>query len=223
MTKQAIIFGSIGTIVETSELQRKAFNRAFEEAKIDWNWSCDDYREMLKTSGGRQRISKYAEKMDVAVNAYDLHTRKTALFNEMMVDECLVPRSGVLQLIHFAKDAGMKVGFATSTSCNNIEAIFVALNGALHRSTFDFVGDNETVTTTKPDPEIYHRTMTALGVSAAGSLAIEDTAVSMQAALTAGIDCVGFPGTYGDASEMDGATRIVDSVEPSKLPFLCEE
>ena len=32
---QAIIFGGIGTLVETSELQREAFNRAFEEARIN--------------------------------------------------------------------------------------------------------------------------------------------------------------------------------------------
>ena len=35
---KAILFGSIGTIVETSELQRKSFNQAFSEAGLDWNW-----------------------------------------------------------------------------------------------------------------------------------------------------------------------------------------
>ncbi len=220
MTKQAIIFGSIGTIVETSDLQRKAFNRAFEEADIGWHWSSDDYREMLKSPGGRQRIANYAVKTGIDVNAYALHTRKTVIFNEMMEDECLAPRPGVMQLIRFAKDEGMKVGFATTTSCNNIDAMFVSLNGALLRSTFDFVGDNEAVTGTKPDPEIYYRTMTALGVSAAQCLAIEDTTISMQAALDAGIDCVGFPGAYSEAHEFKEALRVVDSVAPAKLPFL---
>ncbi|WP_187432052.1 Protein CbbY (plasmid) [Roseobacter fucihabitans] len=223
MTKQAIIFGSIGTIVETSEMQRQAFNRAFAEAELDWEWTRDIYAQMLKQSGGRQRISDYADKVGGEVSAKALHDRKTEIFGEMMIADGLAPRPGVLPLIRFAKDNGIKIGFATSTSRNNIEAVFGALNGALHRSTFDFVGDNENVTATKPDPEIYHRTMIALGVSAARSLAIEDTAVSMQAALAAGIDCVGFPGAYGDESQIEGAIRIVDSVEPSKLPFLCEE
>ncbi|MFT7179418.1 MAG: phosphoglycolate phosphatase-like HAD superfamily hydrolase, partial [Oceanospirillaceae bacterium] len=39
MTTKAILFGSIGTLVETSELQRRAFNQAFSEAGLDWNWS----------------------------------------------------------------------------------------------------------------------------------------------------------------------------------------
>ncbi|PJI84456.1 HAD superfamily hydrolase (TIGR01509 family) [Yoonia maricola] len=220
MTKKAIIFGSIGTIVETSELQHNAFNRAFEEANIDWNWSRDDYRDMLKNPGGRQRISDYAEKMGVEVNAHDLHARKTAIFDDMMVNEGLTPRPGVLHLIQFAKDSGMKVGFATTTSRNNVQAIFIALNNCLQRSAFDFVGDDESVVATKPDPEIYYRTMTALGVSAAQSLAIEDTGVSMQAALAAGLECIAFPGAYADQDAFDGALRIVDSVEPHVLPFL---
>ncbi len=223
MTKHAIIFGSIGTLVETSELQRKAFNRAFGDAKLDWTWSKEAYREMLKKSGGRQRITDYAEQMGVQVDAHELHLRKTAIFNKMMVNEGLAPRAGVLQLVRFAKDEGLKLGFATSTSRNNIEAIFTALDGALHRSMFDFVGDNETVTATKPDPEIYYRAMTAMGVSAAQSLAIEDTAVSMQAATAAGIDCIGFPGAYSDAGAFKDAVRIVDSVEPSALPSLTFE
>jgi len=38
---KAILFGSIGTIVETSELQLKSFNQAFSEAGLDWNWSIE--------------------------------------------------------------------------------------------------------------------------------------------------------------------------------------
>jgi beta-phosphoglucomutase-like phosphatase (HAD superfamily) len=34
MTVKAIMFGSIGTLVETSNLQRHAFNRAFKDAGL---------------------------------------------------------------------------------------------------------------------------------------------------------------------------------------------
>ena len=32
---KAILFGSIGTLIETSDLQREAFNEAFKEAGLD--------------------------------------------------------------------------------------------------------------------------------------------------------------------------------------------
>jgi beta-phosphoglucomutase-like phosphatase (HAD superfamily) len=47
---QAVIFGSIGTIAETSDIQRQAFNLAFAEAGLDWNW--DAIRECQWDRGG---------------------------------------------------------------------------------------------------------------------------------------------------------------------------
>ena len=38
----AVFFGSISTLADTSELQRRAFNEAFAAHGLDWNWSRDD-------------------------------------------------------------------------------------------------------------------------------------------------------------------------------------
>ncbi len=220
MQKQAVIFGSIGTIVETSQLQRAAFNQAFEEAGLDWHWSEDTYIPMLERSGGRARIAAYAKSRNEAVNATALHQRKTEIFDAAIVSQGLIPRPGVLELMRFAKSANMKLGFASTTSGDNISAIFDALDGAIRRSHFDFVGDIDEVAKGKPDPEIYYRTMTALGVGAAQSLAIEDTSVALKAARAAGIDCVAFPGAYAGTMDFTGAVRIVDTVVPEGLPGL---
>ena len=57
---KAIFFWSIGTIAETSHLQLKAFNAAFEFHKLDWHWSREAYAKMLKLAGGEKRIETYA-------------------------------------------------------------------------------------------------------------------------------------------------------------------
>ena len=44
---KAILFGSIGTIAETSRLQLRSFNQAFSESGLDWNWSIGEYQTML--------------------------------------------------------------------------------------------------------------------------------------------------------------------------------
>lgn len=220
MQKQAIIFGSIGTIVETSELQRAAFNQAFEEAGLNWHWTKEDYIPMLQKSGGRARIAAYADERNEEVSATALHNRKTEIFDAAMIAQGLSPRPGVLQLMRFAKDSGIKLGFASTTSGANISAIFDALDGAIRRSSFDFVGDIDEVANGKPDPEIYYRTMTVLGVNAAQSLAIEDTPVSMKAAHAAGVECVAFPGVYAGMASFDDAIRVVDTVAPEGLPGL---
>ena len=41
---KAIIFGSIGTLVETSDIQRQSFNHAFMEIGLDWYWDKNNYK-----------------------------------------------------------------------------------------------------------------------------------------------------------------------------------
>ena len=58
MNIRAIIFGSIGTLVETSDLQRQSFNQAFKEANLNWHWDSKLYQKLLSQSGGRNRIQR---------------------------------------------------------------------------------------------------------------------------------------------------------------------
>ena len=72
---KAVFFGSIGSVVETSELQRKSFNDAFAEAGLNWYWDQNSYRQMLTTSGGQKRISDFAAMRNETVDASALHAR----------------------------------------------------------------------------------------------------------------------------------------------------
>ena len=80
----AILFGSISTVADTSELQRAAFNQAFAEHGLDWTWDRDDYRAMLATSGGRSRVAEYARARGQAVDAQAVHATKSALFQKSL-------------------------------------------------------------------------------------------------------------------------------------------
>ena len=57
---KSILFGSIGSLVECSEIQRKAFNLAFEEYGLDWYWNIANYIKMLEQPGGLKRIVEYS-------------------------------------------------------------------------------------------------------------------------------------------------------------------
>ena len=81
---KAVIFGAIGVIVETSDLQRQAFNLAFAEAGLDWDWDwdADTYRRLLLINGGRTRLRAYRDeeprRSDVTEAVIStLHERKT--------------------------------------------------------------------------------------------------------------------------------------------------
>ena len=115
---KAVIFGSIGTIVETSDIQRKSFNLAFKEFGLEWYWSSTEYKKLLERSGGENRLSSYANKKNIKVNTKRLRNLKTKFFNDYLKKNRLKPRPGVLDIINFCKKNNIKLGFATSTTVN---------------------------------------------------------------------------------------------------------
>ena len=216
---KAILFGSIGTLVETSELQRRAFNQAFSEAGLDWTWNPDEYKIMLKKSGGGNRINEYATYRGIKVNAHELHLKKTEIFDNMMKEEGISLRPGVANLIGYAIDNNVHLAFVTSTSDANVDAIFMALNGQLNRNDFNFIGHDKMVSKPKPDSEIYLKALSNLKLNAKDCLAIEDTEVSMRSAINANIKCIAFPGALALDNDFSDAFYITDDLSRNNLLF----
>ena len=87
-----MLFGSIGTLVETSEIQRKSFNEAFKKKGLNWYWTKEEYIKLLNKSGGSDRIKEYAKKKNTKVNAKQLRDLKTKLFNNCLLYTSPSPR-----------------------------------------------------------------------------------------------------------------------------------
>lgn len=191
---KALFFGSIGTLVETSEVQREAFNRCFTEHGLDWHWSRENYRSMLSVSGGRRRIATEAENRGVNVDAGELHRTKTRIFQAMMREGSAKPRPGVVDSIQLAKELGLMIGLVTSTSPENVEAVLSAISGTVDRSDFDVVVDIDRCDLAKPAPDGYRVAMTSLDVTASDCLAVEDNVDGVKAAKDAGLRCLANPG-----------------------------
>ncbi|MEM7784897.1 MAG: HAD family hydrolase, partial [Planctomycetota bacterium] len=117
---KAILFGSIGVITETSELQRESFNDAFAANGLNWHWEQDEYASMLEQSGGYNRIQRYANQVEAEVNSLALHQSKSKFFQTKLATETLLPRPGVVETILAAKKNGYQVALVTTTSAKNI-------------------------------------------------------------------------------------------------------
>lgn len=216
MTLKAIIFGSIGTLTETSELQRQAFNTAFAEVGLDWDWDADSYRNLVAhgASGGEQRIAAYAEALGqplASSQAAQIHARKSALFQQAMAAG-IEPNPGVVALIGAARFAGVKIGFASTTSADNIDAMFAATTPSLSREQFDIVTDARTVANGKPAPDIYLEVARRLGVAVGEALAIEDTLQSAASPRAAGMATLIVPGMIARGQQFVGFP-VVDTLE----------
>ncbi|MFQ6549235.1 HAD family hydrolase [Aestuariibius sp. 2305UL40-4] len=217
MPYSALLFGSIGTLAETSDIQRRAFNATFDEAGLGWNWGETEYRELLKRPGGTRRIREYGEARGQEVDADALHASKVEHFERLVREEGITPRPGVKKMLETAKDQGMKCGFVTATGQRQIDLILGVLDG-ISADDFDYIGERGRVENSKPAPDIYLDALKALDLPAQSALAIEDTPESAEAALAAGIACIAFAGRDADGQDFpDGCIAAGDALDPTLL------
>ncbi|WP_298429980.1 HAD family phosphatase [uncultured Jannaschia sp.] len=201
---QAVFLGSIGTIADTSELQRAAFNDAFREHGLDWQWDRDAYREMLGQAGGRARIAEAAKTKGVEVDAEAVHATKTRLFQAALDDGAATLRPGVADLIAHAGEKGLRIGVVTTTSRGNVEHLLAAVG--LEQDRFDIIVTREHVEQPKPDPECYAYAAKCLGVDAAACVAVEDNPDGVRAARAAGVNCYAWPNENTAGQDFGDAT-----------------
>ncbi len=216
----AILFGSISTLIDTSELQRRAFNESFEAHGLDWQWSQADYIAMLDSNGGAQRIADYAEARGDDVDADEVHATKSEIFQELLATAGLKARPGVVATVREAKRRDVKLGFVTTTSPENISALLDALSPDIDAGTFDLIVDRDSVVSPKPDSAAYVFALEKLGVNAAAAVAIEDNVGGVAAAVAAGVRCVAFPNENTADGDFAAATETVDSLDAERLVSL---
>ena len=193
---RALLFGSIGTLIETSNIQRESFNQAFKEIGLDWHWDQESYKKLLKKSGGTKRIEDFAQKNNVNVDAKKIRERKTSIYNEKLRSCNTLPREGVLEVLEYARKNNIKTGFVTSTTTENIDSVFATLNKKIIREDFDFIGDNSLIDKPKPEPDIYIKAINDLEINPLECIAIEDSVESSISAYKANIKCIAFPGLF---------------------------
>ena len=215
MPKTTLIFGSIGTVMETSDIQRRAYNRALKEAGLHWDWSPEIYSELLNQSGGQERLAMLAAATGAKLSAQQIegiHARKTHIACDELTSVPTPLRPGVAELLTWAKANHIKLAFVTTTYQPNIDAIFRSANGALCASDFDYVGTRASVAHGKPSPEAYLTALKHLGVAAEQAVAIEDTAASVMSAKRAGVQVVATPGKLSGGQDLWQADVVCSSL-----------
>lgn len=208
----AVLFGSIGTIADTSELQRAAFNDAFAEHGLDWNWSQEEYRELLQGSGGAERIADYARARGETVDAEAVHATKSQRFQDKLRAERPSLRPGLAETVAQARQDGYKLALVTTTSAENIAALTEALRSEVDLDSFDLIVDTSQVQESKPDPEVFRYALEHLHELAGECVAVEDNVGGVQAAVAAGVTCVAFPGENNAGHDFSDAAERVDSL-----------
>ena len=202
---RSILFGSIGVLAESSEIQRRAFNYAFKEFGLDWYWNVANYIKMLQKPGGLNRIADYSYYNLDQNDIKKIHDLKVKYFKSLSKNN-LKPRKGILEVIDYGLKNHIKIGFITTTNKLTLDLITDNLSGYIDFSKFDLITSDENVSNRKPHPDIYNYALEKLNLDRLNSVSIENTIKSCESSIKADLCTLFYPGEYTLFSKNDKIT-----------------
>ena len=224
---QGLILDVDGTLADTEEVHRLAFNAAFSDFSLKWEWSRKLYADLLSVSGGIERIQFYAESRGTELECTDepqdfaakIHRRKTVHYQRMLRAAKLRLRPGVERLLNEARAKGIQLGIATSSLRANVETLLENVLGEEALTWFDVIATCDVIAEKKPSPAVYLYTLTELGLDADACMAIEDTRNGNLAALSAGMKTVITTHPLTRHQDFSGASLVLDHLGEPDRPF----
>ena len=221
MPPELVISDLDGTILETEDYHRRAYNALFEELDLTPRWSKQDYSDRLAQVGGEKfrEIFRWLDRPEdeFAETKKRLYARKTALYSSLIVADleagALPLRPGVSRL--FGELAEKKIPIAIASTCVKSAAIevIVAALGKEFLNSLAVLCAGDDVSRKKPHPDVYLLAAEKCGVTPGNCLVLEDTAHGLRAALAAGMICVATPSELAREDDFTGAHLLAESLE----------
>lgn len=225
---RAVLFDVDGTLADTErDGHRPAFNAAFRESGLNWEWDVDLYGELLAITGGKERILHFMEtripdelnRDDLGAWIANLHKIKTRHYVTMLENGGIPLRPGVARLIRDLRDRNIKIAIATTTTPENVTALLKSTLGEDAPGWFDVIGAGDIVPGKKPEPDIYHWVLNRLGLPAEQCIAVEDSENGLKASLAAGLDTVVTVNGYTRLQNFSGASLVLSDLGEPAQPF----
>ncbi|CAA6819170.1 MAG: Hypothetical protein CbbY [uncultured Thiotrichaceae bacterium] len=218
---KALLFDVDGTLADTeADGHRVAFNKAFVEAGLDWHWSVDTYGELLAVTGGKERIKFFVSDFledffvdgDINDFAAELHKRKTHFYLEMTQNGDIPLRTGVERFLREVREAGFRLGIATTTTPANVSYLLKATLGEESLDWFDVIAAGDIVPAKKPAPDIYTYAMQQMNIKAEETLAFEDSENGILSSVAAGLKTVITTNGYTESHDFSKAAIVLDQM-----------
>lgn len=219
----ALIFDVDGTLADTEEIHRSAFNQTFAEVGLDWFWDRELYKMLLAVTGGKERMAHY---MDISGRPSEIssevvsriHEKKTRLYGELMTSGEITLRPGVERLLKEALEHRVALGIATTTSKENVTALLDATLGYGSEKWFRAIAAGDMVESKKPASDIYRLALEMLELEPNSTVAFEDSENGLLSASGAGIPTVITVNYFTADQSFPGAITVLDHLGDPEFP-----
>ena len=225
---KALLFDVDGTLADTErDGHRPAFNAAFKEFGLDWDWDVALYGQLLAVTGGKERMKYYVDQFrpdfvkpadfDALVAA--LHKAKTAHYTRMLGQGGIPLRPGVKRLLMEARAQGLILGVATTTTPENVTELLRHSLAPDGPEWFQVIAAGDIVPAKKPAPDIYIWAMQQLGLRPEECLAFEDSETGIRASLGANLRTVVTINDYTRDHDFSGALTVLSDLGEPGQPY----
>ena len=224
----ALLFDVDGTLADTErDGHRVAFNQAFEQAGLDWHWSESLYGELLAITGGKERMLHYLKKHrpefkydgNLKQLIADLHASKTEFYTELLSHGGIPLRDGVKRLLTEAREQGLRLAIATTTTYDNVEALLNYTIGSESMDWFEVIAAGDVVPDKKPAPDIYVYAMAKMKLKPEQCLAFEDSENGIRSTRGANLNTLITVNGYTKQHDFTGAALVLSDLGEPGQPF----
>ncbi len=217
----AVILDLDGTLVDSERYgHRVAFNMVFERRGLPDRWEEDYYGELLKITGGKERLRRHLRERGVSEDELEdlvpeLHAKKNEAFLELVDQGRIPPRPGAARLLDELEEREVRMAIATTGSREWVDPLIEKLFG---RDRFEEIVAGGDVPDKKPDPAVFEILLERLGLGPSETLAVEDSSNGLRAAKAAGLPCLIVVNDYTQDEDFEAADLVLDGFGEEQRP-----
>lgn len=204
---RAVIWDLDGTLIDSAPLHWQAWQEVLSGYNIELS-----HAAFLSTFGLRNEelITMWLGTGLPAAQMKEIADEKEILFRRLMETSPLHLMPAAEELLAFFQQSGWKQAIATMTPRKNLEVVLRRLPIRVY---FDALLTGEMVSKGKPAPDIFLAAAAQLGVPAGQSMVIEDSAMGLEAAKSAGMLAVGI-GQHPDSYSFPNLRELLALFTP---------
>jgi len=227
MGLQAIIFDVDGTVAETADLHRVAFNRAFQEHGLSWHWDREIFSQLapVEFTLPKLRLFSVATRRSghgFVPNHSDLvkiASRKAHIFCQLVRNGAAQLRPGVARLMQEALHDGLSLGAVSTSTRAETQTLLAATLGFHNMGAITSLKTAENAPVPAGARSLYHAVLNDFGIKGNRAVAIEDSASGAAAATTHGIAVLATPSMYTASNRFAHAALVISDLGQPAEPF----